>query len=123
MHPVCKRLFQLKKDLISQGSISELEKTVAGGRDLSSLLSAYYRRRASLLAEHGAVARNYEIEDADRMNDEMVIATMRCDACSMANLKLLDAGLGLAHGHHQLYRTRGTGDHRWRAVTVAMPNG
>ncbi|KAI4294315.1 cytochrome P450 [Schizophyllum commune Loenen D] len=60
MHPVCKRLFQLKKDLISQGSISELEKTVAGGRDLSSLL----------------IARNYEIEDADRMNDEMVIATM-----------------------------------------------
>ncbi|TRM57261.1 cytochrome P450 [Schizophyllum amplum] len=60
MHPVCKRLFMDKKRLIAQGSISELEKTVSGGKDLSSLL----------------IARNFEIDDADRMDDEMVIATM-----------------------------------------------
>ena len=79
--------------------------------------------RPSCFTDDDVVARNYEIEDADRMNDEMVIATMRCATCSMANSKLLDGGLCLAHGHYQFHRTRGAGDHRRRAVTAAMPDG
>ena len=56
--------------------------------------------RPSCFTDDDVVARNYEIEDADRMNDEMVIATMRCGLaqcrawiCLMPNLVLLTAAI------------------------------
>jgi hypothetical protein len=39
MHPVCKSLFRQKKKLLEEGSISDLEKATAGGKDIATLLS------------------------------------------------------------------------------------
>lgn len=60
MHPVCKRVFKEKKQLLDDGNISELERTTAGGKDLATLL----------------ITANAAAEEEDRMPDDVVVANM-----------------------------------------------
>ncbi|KAL0070738.1 hypothetical protein AAF712_001959 [Marasmius tenuissimus] len=60
MHPVCKKLFIEKRKMLEEGSLSELEKSTMGGKDLATLL----------------MWANSQADEEDRMTDEDVVANM-----------------------------------------------
>ncbi|KAL0563950.1 hypothetical protein V5O48_018108, partial [Marasmius crinis-equi] len=60
MHPVCKKLFIQKRKMLDEGTLSELEKSTMGGKDLATLL----------------MWANSQADEEDRMTDEDVVANM-----------------------------------------------